>query len=71
MCFLRVPAVTRRHETCAKVRNKTSVLNICFGSISEQITLDSTCSVDERKAEVICRLISGVFCSQFGPCLYT
>jgi hypothetical protein len=41
------------------------------GSISEVITLESPCSVDERKAEVICRLISGVFSSQFGqkqPC---
>jgi hypothetical protein len=66
MCFLRVPAVTRRHETCAKVRNKTSVLNICFGSISEQITLNTPGSGDERKAELICRLISGVFSSQFG-----
>ena len=35
-------------------------------SISEQITLDTPDSGDERKAELICRLISGVFSSQFG-----
>jgi hypothetical protein len=34
--------------------------------ISEQITLDTPGSGDERKAELICRLISGVFSSQFG-----
>ena len=42
------------------------LLKFRFGSISEQITLDTLGSGDERKAEVICRLISGVFSSQFG-----
>jgi hypothetical protein len=36
------------------------------GSISEVITLNTPCSGDERKAEPICCLISGVFSSQFG-----
>jgi hypothetical protein len=40
--------------------------SIRCGSISEQITLDTLGSADERKAELICRLISGVFSSQFG-----
>ena len=37
-----------------------------FGSNSELITLDAPCSGDERKAELICCLIYGVFSSQFG-----
>ena len=36
------------------------------GSNSEIITLESLCSGDERKAVLICCLISGVFSSQFG-----
>ncbi len=43
-----------------------NVRQVRFGSISEQITLDTPDSGDERKAELICRLISGVFSSQFG-----
>jgi hypothetical protein len=39
---------------------------LAAGSISEVITLDALCSGDERKAEPICCLISGVFSSQFG-----
>jgi hypothetical protein len=37
-----------------------------IGSISEQITLDTLGSGDERKAEPIYRLIYSVFSSQFG-----
>ena len=44
-------------QTSLKFRN---------GSISEVITLNTPCSGDERKAEPICCLISGVFSSQFG-----
>jgi hypothetical protein len=35
--------------------------DLCYGSIPEQITLDTLGSADERKAEFICRLISGLF----------
>jgi len=40
--------------------------NFRSGSISELITLDAPGSGDERKAELNCCLIYGVFSSQFG-----